>query len=193
MSYKTYTTHAIVCGSVHHNTSDKQFLLFTEDAGMIYASARSVREEKSKQRYALQDFSLVRVSLVKGKSGWRIGSAQALGNPFLQAQGRVARTYINFVVAQLRRYVHGEDQLPRTYDDVMSIFEGEPIADEQGPLLQQLFSLRLLYELGYVALHDLWKPIVDAHTVRESLRVYTSDMEGAIAKDIKTGTQASQL
>ena len=38
---------------------------------MVLAAARSVREEKSRQRYALQEFALVRVSLIKGKSGWR--------------------------------------------------------------------------------------------------------------------------
>jgi len=88
MSYATYTTEALVCGSRNNNTSDRAYLLFTEEVGMIWASARSVREERSKQRYALQDFSLIRVSLVKGKSGWRIGSVEATCNPFMEARSR---------------------------------------------------------------------------------------------------------
>ncbi|MEX2341217.1 MAG: recombination protein O N-terminal domain-containing protein, partial [Candidatus Paceibacterota bacterium] len=82
MSYKTYTTEAIVCGSRVNNTSDKSFLLFTKDAGMLWAAAKSVREERSRQRFALQDFSLIRASLIKGKSGWRIGSVESDRNYF---------------------------------------------------------------------------------------------------------------
>ena len=72
MSYQTYITDAVVVGSYASNTADKSYLLFTKRAGMLYATARSVREERSKQRYALQDFSHITVTLVKGKGGWCI-------------------------------------------------------------------------------------------------------------------------
>ena len=48
MSYQTYITEALIVGSFDSNTADKSYLLFTKSAGMLYASARSVREEDRK-------------------------------------------------------------------------------------------------------------------------------------------------
>ena len=191
MSYKTYTTEALVCGSAAHNTSDKNYLLFSREGGMIWATARSVREERSKQRQALQDFSWVRVSLVKGKSGWRIGSAEALGNSFLSAQTRSERGIVKQVILQLRRYVHGEVSLPRVYDDVAELLLCNT-ADERD-LSAQLFSVRLLSELGYVAPDHAWMSVVEAQSLRDAVALYTEHMQPYISRAIHEGAQASHL
>lgn len=193
MSYKTYTTEAIVCGSTHHNTSDKSYLLFSRDAGMLWATARSVREERSKQRYALQDFSRIRVSLVKGKSGWRIGSVESHGNPFLNAESRLERGRVNYVISQLRRYVHGEVPLPRVYDDVIAILDAQAELQEKNLQIQQLFLARLLSELGYLAPEGDWKIVIEAQNVLEAVPLYTAEMEFAVSSAVKGGTEASHL
>lgn len=162
MAYATYTTEALVCGSNDSYTSDRSYLLFTRDGGMLWASARSVREEKSKQRYALQDFSLIRVSLVKGKTGWRIGSVEAVGNPFMEARARSARASIAAVVKLLRRFVHGEEPHGVVYQDVVAILTRLASAgtlQHQG--LQDRFTLRLLYQLGYIAPHSSYQDLLD--------------------------------
>lgn len=193
MSYKTYITEALVCGSTASNTSDKSYLLFTKDAGMLWANARSVREERSKQRYALQDFSRIRVSLVKGKSGWRIGSVEAHGNSFMRADSRSERGLINYVVTQLRRYVHGEIPLPQLYDDTLELLSVAQDETTKRVKLEQLFSLRLLAVLGYVAIDPLWEVVVEAPTVTDAYHVYTDTMELPIARAILEGAQASHL
>ena len=88
MAYQTYITEAIVCGSYDSNTSDRSFLLFAREAGMIYAHAKSVREERSKQRYALQVCSHVRVTLIRGKSGWKIAGVEPQQNLYALATTR---------------------------------------------------------------------------------------------------------
>ena len=193
VSYKTYTTEVLVCGSAAHNTSDKNYLLFSKEAGMLWASARSVREEKSKQRYALQDFSEVRVSLIKGKSGWRVGSAEAFGNAFLRVQERSERGLINFVFVQVRRYVHGEIPLPKIYNDVHEIITNSSMFREHSLLVQQLFLVRLLSELGYVAPTSAWQAVVSASSIAEACATYTDTMAEAIAIAVHEGTQASHL
>jgi recombinational DNA repair protein (RecF pathway) len=160
---------------------------------MVWATARSVREEKSKQRYALQDFSYIRVSLIKGKSGWRIGSAEALGNPFMQVESRRQRGLINFVVAQLRRYVHGEIPLERIYDDAFLLLTETRTFEVQSILVQKLFLVRLLSELGYSAPTPSWVAVVNAPSISEALSVYTPDMEKDIEKAVNIGTEASHL
>ncbi len=163
MSYHTYITEALVCGSKLSMTSDKSYLLYTRRMGMLWATARSVRLEKSKQRYALQEFSLIRVSLVKGKGGWRIGSVDALGNPFLEASTRSQRAGVHAVLKLLRRLVHGEEACHVVYDEVLrALTRLSGSAPGDLSVLQDVFALRLLHMLGYIAPDEAYMGILDA-------------------------------
>lgn len=193
MSYKTYTTQAIVCGSTTHNTSDKNYLLFCRDAGMLFAHARSVREERSKQRYALQDFSVIRVSLLKGKHIWRIGSVEAHSNSFLAAGSRMQRGCASFVVSQLRTYVHGEEALAGVYDDAVYVLDHLHELEADSAQVKLLFSLRLLYALGYIPYEVRYAPVLDAQDFAHALAQYMPQMHEAIASAIQKGASASHL
>lgn len=173
MSYQTYTTEAIVCGTRDSYTSDRSYLLFTKDAGMLWASARSVRMEKSKQRFALQDFSIIRISLIKGKGGWRVGSVEAISNPFMEARERSCRTGVVALTKLLRRFVQGEEAHPAIFQDAVTalsciaVAEGADIVD-----LQDQFTLRMLNTLGYIAPHDSYRDLIlsaDPWSVPQSL------------------------
>lgn len=158
MSHKIYTTAAIICGSRANNTSDKAFLLFTREAGMLWATARSVREERSKQRFALQDFSLIKVSLVRGKSGWRIGSAESDRNYFTEASSaREARTATTTILRLLRQFLHGEIAQPKLFDDTNDALKNMGEVTEHQTLVD-IYSLRLLHQLGYVATSSAIEP-----------------------------------
>lgn len=162
MSYKTYTTEAIVCGSRANNTSDKSFLLFTREAGMLWASAKSVREERSRQRFALQEFSLIRVSLVRGKSGWRIGSAESRKNAFAAALTKEERLAVTSIVRLLRQFLHGDVAEPQIFDDAKDALGAAALKAAAPEALQQLFAFRLLYRLGYIPPHAGYAAILSA-------------------------------
>jgi recombinational DNA repair protein (RecF pathway) len=150
MAYTTYTTKALVCGTWDRNTSDKSYLLFTREAGMLYADARSARLEKSKQRYALQDFSLIRVSLVKGKGGWRAASVEPIQNHYQMAVNKAARGSVVKVYRTLRRFFSGEEASVQLFDQIVTdveVLTGE-VADRTG--LESVVEVRILYALGYV-------------------------------------------
>lgn len=155
MSYQTYTTEALVCGSFLHNTADKVFLLFTREAGMLYATAKSVREERSKQRFALQDFSLIRVSLIKGKQGWRVGSVEAKINYFTKAEDRMVRGSVVLIFKTLRRFIHGEESQPVLFDFCISALDGLGEKTENRSFWDLIVELKILNELGYVDENNL--------------------------------------
>jgi len=162
MSYQTYITEAIVCGSFANNTADKSFLLFTKRAGMLYATARSVREERSRQRYALQDFSYIVVSLVHGKTGWRIGSVEARGNIFSTAPSRAVRGSVVRLVKTLRRFVQGEEPHPELYEEFLHSLDFlKDITDANRSIYEKLITARLLYFLGYIAPVLIDKPLLE--------------------------------
>jgi recombinational DNA repair protein (RecF pathway) len=152
MSYQTYITEGLICGSFDSNTADKSYLLFTKDAGMIYASARSVREERSRQRFALQDFSRITVSLIKGKTGWRIGSVQSEGNFFVEANDRAVRGSIVRICKLLRRFVAGEEPHPDLYEEILvGLTHLSSSTIQNRSLVEEIILVRLLHRLGYIA------------------------------------------
>jgi recombinational DNA repair protein (RecF pathway) len=149
MSYPTYITEAIVCGSYDSKTSDRSFLLFTREAGMVYAHAKSVREERSKQRYALQECSHIRATLIRGKSGWKIAGVESIQNLYFEAKTREARALIRNIIRLLRRVIHGETIYHEIFDDIVATHrKAEQYSHTK---LEHVLSLRILHTLGYIA------------------------------------------
>ena len=117
---------------------------------MLFASAKSVREESSKQRCALQDFSHIRVSLVKGKQGWRVGSVESLHNNFSVARDREVRGSVVAIYRLLRRFIRGEEACVPLFD-----FTVLALAEIQKPqpkrqLVDLFIQMHMLSLLGYV-------------------------------------------
>ncbi|MFT7645105.1 MAG: recombinational DNA repair protein (RecF pathway) [Candidatus Paceibacteria bacterium] len=181
MAYATYTTKALVCGTYNRNTSDCSYLLFTREAGMLYADARSVREERSRQRYALQDFSLARVSLVKGKRGWKIGSIESRQNYYREAVNKSARISVVSLFRLLRRFVKGEEADPEFFDYIATALTELTGEMKVRSFVLLVVQVRTLSLLGYV----------DVKTVPEAVRIlppqeiaeqYSADIELQIGK-----------
>lgn len=181
MAYETYTTEALVCGTKNRNTADRSYLLFTREAGMLFADARSVREERSRQRYALQDFSYLRVSLVKGKAGWKIGSIEPLRNFYFDAATKEARGSVVSVVRLLRRFVHGEVSDREFFDEVVSLLEVTLENMEHRSFVEQVVQVRLLGRLGYVDTKYIPLPLREAAPLELSA-LYTKELEAVINK-----------
>ena len=193
MSYQTYHTEALVCGSYLNNTADKSFLLFTKRAGMLYASARSVREERSKQRYALQDFSLINVSLIKGKTGWRIGSVDTEGNIFGSALSRSARGSVVRILKLLRRLVAGEEPHPELYDELVYAlrYVASDIASHR-TLAEEIIEIRILSILGYIARTSELESVLSG-SLREALDTTPETMLPTLQSLTVHAQSASQL
>ena len=181
MAYATYTTKALVCGTFNRNTADRSYLLFTREAGMLYADARSVREERSKQRYALQDFSLVRVSLVKGKRGWKIGSIEALQNYFQEAVNKSARHSVVSLFRLLRRFVKGEEAAGDLFDYVEAALSELVRETTVQSFVLLAVQVRILALLGYVDMKNVPES-VRSLSPHEISTQYSSDIELKIEK-----------
>ncbi len=154
MAYQTYITEALVCGKYDSNTADRSFLLFTKEAGMLYAQAKSVREERSKQRYALQECSHVRATLIRGKSGWKVAGAESLQNFYDTADTREARAFVRNVILLLKRVVQGEAMHEEVFTDVVGACAVAEKYNQKN--LEQIVTLRILHALGYIAPHETY-------------------------------------
>ena len=147
--YAIYQTEAFILESRSRREADRTFSLYTEEFGMITATAVAVRKMESKLRPHLCDFSLVSVSLVRGKNQWRMVSARRKGNlpDFKSPCGKA------FVRASLlvTRLVRGERLDPKLFTILKSAYA---ILCEDVPIDPLAFEiglvLKILHELGYI-------------------------------------------
>ena len=190
-----YITPAIVCGSRNTMTSDKSYLLFTQELGMLWATARSVRMEKSKQRNALQDFSIIRISLVQGRAVWRIGSVEEFSNPFLESLSRDSRAGVSAVIKSIRRYIQGEEITPRTFTDAQHILALIPRLEkkEDIQMYQNVFMLRMIQELGYLKDTKSLNALVDAETIHDAYLCYVPSMTKVLEDALEHASSVSHL
>lgn len=196
MSYQTYTTDALVVGSIDCLTADRLIVLFTRDAGLVHARAMGVRKEKSKLRYGLQDFSLVLVSLVRGKSGWRIIGAERPRNLYFSASDRSVRGALLRTLKIVRRLVRGEETHTALYDiltDGLSILPH--CTEDEIARAERILTLRILFALGYIAPKDAYRRMLFAPSLREALSFQSNSIseERAIKTAIDEALAVSQL
>ncbi len=192
MSYKTYTTQALVFGTFDYNTSDRTFLLLTEMSGMIYATARSVRKEKSRQRSALQDFSLIKVSLIKGKYNWRIGSVETEGNYYQRSVNRESRINVVNVFRLVKRLVSGSEPMVGFFSIVTKSLDELSRAEIKHEFLWKIIQIRILSYLGYVDDSKVPKQLLTG-SLLESSNLLCSEMSKEIDKICIQGTTVSHL
>ncbi|MDB9944417.1 recombination protein O N-terminal domain-containing protein [bacterium] len=191
MAYQTYITEALVCGSDNRNTSDRNFLLFTREGGMVWANARSVRLERSKQRYGLQPCSYVRMSLVSGKAGWHIAGVEPLQNMYYLAEGRQARALVRNTIQLLRRVLQGEVPYQAVFDDVITTLQKCNEYDRD--TLETVLSFRILNSLGYVSPRDEQLSVLSSTHAFSDIESIT-EKEIALYKEmIEESLHASQL
>lgn len=151
MSYQKYTTDALVVGSMPRGEADKTLMLYTRDFGLVRALAKGMREERSRLRHALQDLSLVRVSLISGKGGWRVAGVSLYES--WSRRGISGACSLARVMSLLQKLVQGEEQNNYLYETLagahFALKGREDVRDE----VETLCVLRLLYALGYIAPH----------------------------------------
>jgi DNA repair protein RecO len=146
-----YETDAYVLKTIPQGEADMFVSLFTESLGMIRATAKGIRYEKSKLRFAVQDYARVTVSLVRGKGTWRLTNAQTdtlLANALApDALGVIARVF-----KLLERLLSGEEADPTLFalldggiEFLKTCTTEEMLRDTESVLV-----LRLLHQLGYV-------------------------------------------
>ena len=159
--YQKYHTDALVLGSRESGENDRVFALFTRDFGLVRARCSAVRKEKSRMRYALQNYSRVQMSLVRGKRGWRAAGAIAVKSASGDAHGiaafaRIAELTMRLVQGQERNeYLFAA--LAETHDALVR----EKV--EAFATIEIVGVARVLYALGYLSAEAL-ETTLFAHT-----------------------------
>ena len=146
--YQKYYTEALILGSRERGESDRVYALYTEEFGLVRARASAVRTEKSRMRYALQNYSYAHVALVRGKQGWRLGGAIALSQI-----GGTAKNILVFarIVRLVLRLVVGEEQNRYLFAALREAHRALVRGAEASETIELVCVARLLHALGYLS------------------------------------------
>lgn len=158
MGYRKYNTPGLILDRVTVGEADTFFFIYTRDLGRVGATARSVRTMKSKLRYALQPYTFVEISLVRGKQIWRITNAIAGRNLYSELSDTPQKlaVFLN-VVALIRRLVRGEQADPELYqvlENGFSFLADNQLEEDEVRRTELLIVLRVLECLGYLREDD---------------------------------------
>ena len=153
MTHLFETIDAIVVAQEQSGEADKTLWLLSAEHGLISARARGLRHLKSKLRYALQEFSRAKVSLVRGREVWRVTTATpqvSYSSATLAAREAMAR------LASLLRRMVGEEADAKLFADMLESFNALSAASSSGEAaaVERLATFRLLHHLGYVQVDE---------------------------------------
>ena len=134
--------------------SNEFIWILTRELGRIGVRARGIRKLESKLRFGMQPYSLVQVSVVRGKSGWQLTGAEPLENfYFTFNQEPEKRRVLVRIVQLIRRLVHGERPDTYLYDTTercLSYLRDHTLSSEDIRSVERLTVLRVLDALGYL-------------------------------------------
>lgn len=199
MSHHIYHTQAIVISSRNYGEANKILTLYTRELGLIRAVAQGIRLSKSKLRFALADYSLARVDLVKGREVWRVTSAT-----YVKSFGSLTQTIpgvsiLSHTVKLLERLLPGEDPHENIFDDVVTAYEyltskidSPPAGGEFFEVTELCLVLRILKSLGYISTKEEYKTHVEG-VFDPSAIVFDTLPKKTIIFEINRALRESQL
>jgi len=190
MAHDVHTTNALVLASTDVQDADKLLWLLTQDFGLVFASAKSVRREVSKLRYALQDLSLARVSLVQGRGMWRLTGAQEEAPERLSSE---ASAVFGRIATLVRRVLPTDEEQGAVFTCLASAREALALETMSLEVIERVTVARVLYQLGYVTRTPAYQDILDTHHFDTDVIARGEELGEMLVADINNGLYESQL
>lgn len=192
--HEVVTTRGIVLGKRTVGEANTLVSILTEDLGVIRASARSARLEKSKLRYGLESLTFGRFSLVRGKYDWKMTGVQELARPFMNGTLSQRKT-AGKIGRLLLRLIQGEEPIKKLFTVV---FDGLTyIAKEQDehtlPYVEAVLVLRILAELGYVEERKGLSVFLETHEFSESVTEQAKNSRSVLIRTINASLAETGL
>lgn len=189
-----YHTEALILGSKSFGEAGKYHSLFTRDLGMIYASAQGIRKISSKLRFVLQDFSYVKIDLVRGKDFWRITSASKT-NELENISKRKETLEVFANISQLlKRLLAGEESNEVLFADLLNglfvLEKSETIEEIRN--IEAIVVLRMLSNLGYIGGSEVLKTFIKS-PFEENLIFEVGKSRAKILSEINKALRESHL
>ncbi len=148
-----YHTHGFILSSRNKGEANKMITIYTREMGLVHAAAQGIRLNKSKLRFALQDFSYVKLDLVRGKEIWRVTSAKHISSfPFARCNSSslLLITRVNKLIERLCNGESPNEEIFNDYIQALELLDDENISNSSREALELHLVLRIMNNLGYI-------------------------------------------
>lgn len=151
-----YHTEALVLSAKATGEGDRVLHCYTRELGLVSAHAKSVRELRSRLRYALQTFAHAEIDLVEGRRGWKLTSARPIASRRRLWEDPRRRLIAAQYVALVRRLVQGEERHAELFREMSEAldFLGRLSHERHIDACEAYLIVRLLDQLGYWGTHE---------------------------------------
>ncbi len=196
MAYHIYHTEALILESRPFGEGDRLLSCYTRELGLVVAHAKSLREMRSKLRYALTTFAHAEIDLIHGKHGWKLISARPVESHSSLLRSREKRLIFAQHAGLIRRLIQGEERHERLFDEILAAIDflhNEPSGGEFRSA-ELLFVVRLLSELGYWENKDEFSSLLhsDAWGRRDVLKLVEVERPRVLTL-VNSALRATQL
>ncbi len=156
-----YHTEGIILSSKNYGEAGKYYSILTRDLGLVNASAQGVRKISSKLRFILQDFSYIKVDLIRGKDFWRVTSASKTNELEDISKNPISFEIFSNISRLLKRLLAGEYPNEILFDDLLMglRFLEKSKSQSESENIEVIIVLRILNNLGYIGGNELLKNI----------------------------------
>jgi DNA repair protein RecO (recombination protein O) len=187
--HNIFVTEGVVLQKQERGEASTRVAVLTRERGLLRATARSARLERSKLRYGLEPLTMARFSFIQGRREWRLVGVEEVRraccakDPYaLPASARIARLL-------LRLTPQGEPSqvLYGTIAEGFAALRGPHAAE-----VEIVVVLRILSHLGYLPESPALAPFIEGDfTIELSARTLAS--RALLIRTINESLQASGL
>lgn len=193
MSHTIYNTEAFVMSTRNTGEADKTFNLFTKDFGVIHAKATGIRKLESRLRFFVQDFKYIDVSLVKGKTYWRLVSARPIHE--LNSVKSLATPSRIRSLGLIEKLAPAEEPHTNLFEELISAYAFTSRTHPEKEVVESveaLLALKILHSLGYWGENGSDKELVRSPFDEKNMEKVISAKK-VIIKELNKSLAATQL
>ena len=135
MAHQIYLTEGVILKKKDFGEADRLFWIYTEKFGMIMASAKGVRLEKSKLRGNLDIFTYGEYAVISSKDFWKLVDAREITSTSLNRNSFERVNIFAKIAGLMARMIKGEERNEEMWNQLKNLF-------------LKLFSAPILSALG---------------------------------------------
>lgn len=201
--HKIYNTEGIILSTGDIGEANKFITIFSEQYGLISATAQSVREIKSKLKHGLQKFTVANISMVRGREVWRITNVEYKQNLYYELkEDKIKLKAMISILVLIQKLLAGEKYNERLYKIIrksISFLKKNDLTKEEISDFENIVIIRVLHNLGYfdenkkVGGSGVYKIIMSTSSWNKELLGDIRSLNGEIIKDINESLAHTHL
>ena len=201
--HEIYNTEGIILSSGDIGEANKFITIFSEQFGLISATAQSVRQIKSKLKHGLQKFTVANISLVRGKDVWRITNVEYKQNLYYEfRKNKFKLKVVISILVLIKKLLAGEKYNERLYKIIrraISFLKKNDLSKEEISDFENIVLIRILHNLGYfdenkkVRGKKIYKEIIQTSSWSKEILKKIRIFNGEIIKEINNSLEVSNL